>query len=94
MRIDRLAGSNVETYAVKDDHDMLCGLIHLQDDKRWKIELMRKFTHFEPTREQAFAWVRGAHAVITEVEHQAAVALATRRKRSQDLMRRAFAKLG
>lgn len=93
MRITRLASSNVETYAVHDDQDMLCGLIHLQDDRRWKIELLRKFTHFEPSKEQAFAWVRGAFSVLSKIEQEAVVALAQRRKRSQDLMRRAFPQL-
>ena len=80
MRIVPLRSSRVETYAVYDNHEMLCGLInHIPDEGRWKIQLNRKFTHFESTKEQAMAWTRGAWCVLDELEKQAVVALAQRR---------------
>ena len=85
MRIISLPNSNVETYAVKDDQDRLCGLIAKHDDNRWKIDLMQKFVHFEPTKEQACAWVRGAYTVVTEMDEKATAALSARRARSPQI---------
>jgi hypothetical protein len=86
MKITRLESSNVETYAVKDDEDRLCGLITKHDDNRFKIDLMQKFVHFEPTKEQACAWVRGAYtAVESLLDKRASDALAARRSRSPQI---------
>lgn len=82
MRIVPLLSANVTTFAIKDNHDMLCGLItHIADESRWRIELLRQFVHHESTKEQAFAWVRGVAAVVERLESEKVVALATARKR-------------
>lgn len=55
-----------EIFNVVGKKGLLVGQIYQQNDGRYKIELYMKWTHFESTRDQSFAWVRGAMTVIEQ----------------------------
>lgn len=63
MRISKLYAGNADTFSVKSKAGYHCGIVYKLDD-RWHVELKEKYVHAESTRDLAFAWARGAMAVI------------------------------
>jgi hypothetical protein len=73
--------SKSDLYEVQDEQGQLCGLISQLDDGRWKVQLYRKFVHFEPTRDRAICWARGAMTAVDTIGREMAMAAAHTRRR-------------